>query len=312
MNTNAHTNAVLSRVCDKVPSDIHPGDVDNLSSVPADNSLSEINRILRLQNRAPETRTRRRADDNAPLRGKVALVSEAAHGIGRCVAVMLGQRGATVIVNHSRPSLEAETTCDTIRAFGGRARPVLCDVTCVDDCNRMVDEALEEYDQVDILINSLGQRCDAPFHRMNRRQWSSVVLTNLNGAFNLTRAVINPMRQRQYGRIVFMTEPPAQLNGQGQANFAASRTALVGLTRALAEENAGCGITVNCVRPGFIEARQLQELSMNEREKIVSGIPAGRLGRPEEVANLVEFLVSDKAAYITGQEYRIDGGLPVI
>ena len=312
MNTNPHTNAALSPVCDEVPSDIRPGDVGNTSRVSADDSLSEINRILRLQNRAPESRTDNRAEDKAPLRGKVALVSEAAHGIGRCVAVMLGQRGATVIVNHSRPSLEAETTCDTIRAFGGHARPVLCDVTCVDDCNKMVDEALEEYDQVDILINSLGRRCDVPFHRMNRRQWSSVVLTNLNGAFNLTRAVINPMRQREYGRIVFMTEPPIQMNGTGQANFSASRTALVGLTRALAEENAACGITVNCVRPGFIEARQLQELSMSERERIVSGIPAGRLGRPEEIANLVEFLVSDKAGYITGQEYRIDGGLPLL
>lgn len=271
--------------------------------------MSTFNRILQLKSPSRATAPVVVTNENLPLAGRVALVSGAAHGIGRCIALSLAQRGAAVIVNHDHDSLEAETICATIRSFGAEVDSILCDVGDPSACNEMIENILEHHSQIDILINNAGIRRDAPFHRMNRRQWDDVLTTNLCGAFNLTRAVINPMRQRRYGRIVFLTEPPVRIAGPGQANLAASKAALMGFARSIAEENADHNITVNCVQPGFIETRRMQRLSESERDRILSRIPCKRFGRPEEVANLIEFLVSDRASYITGQEYRIDGGL---
>jgi len=271
--------------------------------------MSELTRSIRFTHATRRIAETAHADDHLPLRGRVALVSGSSHGIGRSIAVGLAQHGATVMVNYAVHTPEAETVCETIRSFGAIVTPYCCDVGRADACNQMIDQILLEHEHLDILIHCAGNRHDAPFHRMNRRQWNETLSTHLEGAYNLTRAAINPMRQRGYGRIVFITESPVRVSGPGHSGMAASKAALHGLAISLAEENAEHGITVNCVRPGVIETRRTQSLSIAERERILARIPVHRFGRPEEVAALIEFLVSEKAAYITGQEMVIDGGL---
>lgn len=243
------------------------------------------------------------------LHGKVALVSGASHGIGRAIAMDLAREGAAVVVNYCSSHMEAESLCTRMRAEGAVAYPVGSDVADAAACNQMVEEALAEFGRIDILVNNAGVRSDAHFHTMHRHQWDAVMRTNLDGIYNLTRAAINPMRQRGYGRIVFITESSLRLGSAAHTNLTASKMAVAGLARGLAEENARLGITVNCVCPGIIETRRLERFTPEERAQILARIPVGRFGHAEEVAGLVRFLVSESASYITGQEFHIDGGL---
>ena len=267
--------------------------------------MTTTNRVLEyaaLPGELGALRTRR-------LTGRVALVSGASHGIGRCVALHFAQHGAAVVVNYFHSPDEAETVTETIRSFGVNVLPVCADISDEESAERMVTEVIEEFGRVDILVNNAGIHRDAFFHKMAHDAWDEVLRVNLTGAFNVTRAIINPMRQRQYGRIINVASVAAQCGQIGQANCAAAKSALFGLTKSLALENADRGITVNAVAPGFIETRMTRTMPEGVREKIVSRIPVGRLGRPEEVAHLVGFLAAEDAAYITGQVFAINGGL---
>lgn len=173
----------------------------------------------------------------------------------------------------------------------------------------MVNEVIEEFGRVDILVNNAGVNHDAYFHQMSHEAWDEVLRINLTGVFNITRAIINPMRQRGYGRIINIASVVGQAGYAGQANYAAAKSALFGMTKSLALENADRRITVNAVAPGFIETRATRTIPDSIREDILSRIPLGRLGRPEEVAHLVGFLAGERAKYITGQVVGINGGL---
>jgi len=243
------------------------------------------------------------------LTGRVAIVSGASHGIGRCVALHFAQHGASVVVNYHRSPNEAETVTETIRSFGAEALPICADISDEHMTQRMVAEVIEEFGRVDILVNNAGVRRGTAFHRMTSRAWDEVLKTNLNGVFNLTRAIINPMRQRGYGRIINIGSVIGQCGFVGQANCAAAKAAIFGLTKTLALENADQGITVNAVAPGFIETRTVSDLEPDARDRIIERIPMRRLGRPEEVARLVGFLAGQDAEYITGQIIAINGGL---
>ncbi len=175
----------------------------------------------------------------------------------------------------------------------------------------MVGQVLEELGQVDILVHAAGACDDAPYHQMHRCQWDYVMRVQLGGAYNLARAVINPMRQRAFGRIVFVTAPLSGRGGFGQANLLAARMVLFGLAQTLATENGRLGITVNCVCPGIVESERTREMPEQKREQAEALIPLGRLCRPEEVAPIIEFLATDKSVYITGQEFHVDGGLSI-
>ncbi len=272
-----------------------------------------INRILPFTAvaRRPEHRVEPHAVTSLSLKGKVALVTGATQGIGRCAAVALAQRGAVIAVSCDNHTREAESLCDVVAAFGSHALPVCADIGDAASCAEMVVRVLEDLGQVDILIHAAGARDDAPFHQMHRRQWDDVLRVHLGGAYNLARAVINPMRQRASGRIIFVTEPPSGRGGYGQANLLAARMGLIGLAQTLAAENGRSGITVNCVCPGIVESDCMREMPKKKREEAEAAIPLGRLCRPEEVAHVIEFLASDKSAYITGQEFHVDGGLSI-
>ena len=266
---------------------------------------TSVNRVLKYSARPSELITARDRD----LSGRVAIVSGASHGIGRCVALHLAQHGASIAVSYYHSPDEAETVSEAIRSFGVEVLPLCADIGDGHATGQMVNEVIEEFGRVDILVNNAGINHDAYFHQMSHEAWDEVLRVNLTGVFNLTRAIINPMRQRGYGRIINIASVVGQSGYIGQANYAAAKSALFGLTKTLALENADHSITVNAVAPGFIETRATQTIPDSVREDILSSIPLGRLGRPEEVAYLVGFLAGERGQYITGQVIGINGGL---
>jgi 3-oxoacyl-[acyl-carrier protein] reductase len=241
------------------------------------------------------------------LAGKVSLVTGASRGIGRAIARELGARGATVVCG-ARDQQKLAATVSEIVAAGGQAMPVPLDVADRASVAAAFDAVLAAHGRLDHLVNNAGITRDNLVLRMKPEEWQQVLDTNLTGVFLCTQAALRPMLKQRSGRIVSVTSVVGLTGNPGQANYAASKAGIVGFTRSVAREVASRSITVNAVAPGYVETEMTAAMTDKARAAVTSLIPLGRVGQPEDVAAAVAFLVSDRAAYITGQVLSVDGG----
>ncbi len=245
------------------------------------------------------------------IEGRFALVTGASKGIGRAVALRLGEQGVGVAVNYNSSPEEADRTVDGLHEFGVDAFPVQADVSDLEQVARMIDEVNERFDQIDILVNNAGIISDSLLVRMSDEAWDRVIATNLNGMFYCTRAVVRQMIRRRWGRIINIGSVVGIRGNIGQTNYSASKAGMIGFTKALAKEVATRGITVNTVTPGYISTDTVDVLPQATKDRIMTWIPQGHFGEVDDVAHLVAFIASQKAKYMTGQIVSVDGGMAI-
>jgi len=242
------------------------------------------------------------------LIGKVALVTGAAQGIGKAIALLLARNGADLVVWDINLE-KAEETAKEIEALGRRAIAMKVDVASLDHVERMVEAILEKLGQIDILVNNAGITRDKLILRMTEEDWDAVLNINLKGTFNCTKTVVRHMSKQRSGKIVSIASVVGEMGNAGQANYAASKAGVIGFTKTIAREFAGRGINVNAIAPGYIETPMTDVLPEKVKEELRRLIPMERLGKPEDVAEAVLFLVSEASSYITGQVLNVNGGI---
>lgn len=243
------------------------------------------------------------------LTGKVALVTGAGRGIGKEIAVTLARNGAQVIVNYNGSKEAAEQVVAQIHEFGGSAQAMQCNVSDEEAVKKMIQEISAQYKRVDILVNNAGITRDNLIMRMTEDEFTQVIDTNLKGAFHLIRGLSRMFLKQRSGKIINVSSVSGVMGNAGQANYAASKAGLIGMTKSVAREFASRGICVNAIAPGFIDTEMTRVLSDEAKEQLKQWIPAGRIGTAADVANLVLFLAGDASNYITGQVISVDGGM---
>lgn len=243
------------------------------------------------------------------LKGKVALVTGAARGIGREIALTLAQAGATIVVNYNGSKERAEAVVKEIEEMGGAALAYKCNVADDEESAQMVKDVLDKYGKVDILVNNAGITRDNLIMRMTEEDYDAVLDTNLKGAFHMIRHLSRAFIKQRSGKIINISSVSGVMGNAGQANYAASKAGLIGLTKSVARELASRNICVNAVAPGFIQTEMTEVLSDSVQENLKKMIPLGKMGSAKDVANMVLFLAGDSSNYITGQVIHVDGGM---
>ncbi len=240
---------------------------------------------------------------------RVAIVTGGARGIGAAITTTLARSGVHVAAGYSTNADAAQELAGKLGAEGASVSVHQGNVGVPDDCSRVVGEVLEQYGHVDYLINNAGITVDKTVRKMSVDDWHAVLRINLSGAFYMTRAVLDHMTANGFGRIVNISSVIGQTGSVGQANYASSKAGLIGFSKSLAQEVARKGVTVNCVSPGYIETEMVAAIPPEVLEKLLAGVPVGRLGQASEIARAVAFLVDDDAGYITGSVISVNGGL---
>ena len=245
------------------------------------------------------------------LENKVALVTGAGRGIGRAIAIALAEEGAEVIVNYNGSEERAKEVKQTIEENGGKASIYKCNVSDFEACETMIREIVKEHGHLDILVNNAGITKDGLIMKMREEDFDRVLNVNLKGTFNTIRHSARQMLKQRSGKIINISSVSGILGNVGQANYAASKAGVIGLTKTMARELGSRGITVNAIAPGFVDTEMTEVLSEEIRENACKQIILGRFGKPEDIAKAAVFLASDKADYITGHEIIVDGGMNV-
>ncbi|EST52617.1 3-ketoacyl-ACP reductase [Brevibacillus panacihumi W25] len=243
------------------------------------------------------------------LTGKTALVTGASRGIGRAIALKLAEAGANIVVNYAGSEGAASETVAQVKALGRDAIMIRANVSDSEEVNEMFKTALEHFGSLDILVNNAGITRDNLLMRMKEEEWDAVIDTNLKGVFNCLKAATRPMMKQRSGKIINITSVVGVLGNPGQANYVAAKAGVIGLTKTAAKELATRGITVNAVAPGFIDTEMTAVLPEDVKAGLIGQIPLGRLGQTDDIANVVVFLASDAANYMTGQTLHVDGGM---
>jgi 3-oxoacyl-[acyl-carrier protein] reductase len=245
------------------------------------------------------------------LQGRIAVVTGAAQGIGRAIAEALATAGADIVVADLDPGRSQDTVA-AVEKLGRKALNVKVNVADSNETKSLVEQVIKAWGKIDILVNNAGITRDGLLLRMKDEDWNLVMQVNLNGTFNCTKAVLQPMTKQRYGRIVNIASIVGVMGNAGQANYAASKAAVIGFTKTVGREYASRNVTVNAVAPGFIDTAMTHGLPADVKETLQKQIPLGRLGRPEDIAAAVRFLASEDAAYITGHVLHVNGGMLMV
>jgi 3-oxoacyl-(acyl-carrier-protein) reductase len=267
-----------------------------------------ILRLITTVNKLRLTCEREKEDSVGTLKEAVVVVTGASRGLGKAIAEELAGGGAKVVVNYSRSKEPAEEVVNQISESGGEAIAVQADVSDAEQAQKLIDQALERFNRVDVLINNAGINIDRTLRKLSVEDWDKVIQVDLNSAFYTVHAVLEHMTDQGGGKIINMSSFVGEAGNIGQANYSAAKAGLLGFTKTAAQELARFGITVNAIAPGFIETDMVANIPEEAQQKLRKQVPLGRFGKPEEVARAVRYLIED-GDYITGQSIDINGGI---